>query len=589
MPATVITQIAPAIYIGGTPMKAPWTNSLTYLRVERGLNIVGRTTLRFIDVGYGLSTSTIFELGTTVSIEVADKPVFSGVVTGASLDHQSDQAPELVVTIDDPAIKLGFVTKSVAWETKSYSDIISAMATGMSADVTTDTSPNDYVLQNGTDLAFLDTLARRTNSVWWVDEKTLKVKPAGGSEGSADVALDKDLLDFSVRASGLRPVKVTVNGWDPANQTEFANDGSPNGKTASSDFVDDYLGDKPGSSLGLKAAVIAGEGNPGLSGEADLLAKSLATMLHSEAVVARGTSIVNADIKPYVKLNVAKAGPSSGSYTVSEVEHVYSKRGFFTKFVAGPVRTNGLVDTLGPDGPDTGFLMPHLTTGIVDNIQDEKNMGRVRVKYTGAGGKLVSAWARVLSFGGGAARGSYFLPEVKDEVLVGFERGDSRHPVVLGGLFSSSAAIAGDDKAVGGDGKVAYRRVTSREGHMIELSDGPSPDKEHILLQLGTAKHKLRLGADKMEIELEDGKPFSLKAGQAKIEIDNQGNISIEGMSISVKGKQDIKLEAQMSFEAKGTTGLKLGGMTAELKGDTTATVEGSAQTAIKGGVVMIN
>src|SRR5690606_13076623 len=109
---------------------------------------------------------------------------------------------------------------------------------------------------------------------------------------------------------------------------------------------------------------------------------------------------------------------------------------------------------------------------------------------------IESDWARITTIGGGPARGMSFIPEVNDEVLVAFEGGDVRHPVVLGGLFN------GKDKAladlVGASGSVDARRITSRLGHVVELGDGGEPATQHVLLGLANGgsppDHKLRLG-----------------------------------------------------------------------------------------------
>jgi hypothetical protein len=85
------------------------------------------------------------------------------------------------------------------------------------------------------------------------------------------------------------------------------------------------------------------------------------------------------------------------------------------------------------------------------------------------------------------------------------------------------------------------------------------------------------------------GKPFAITVGDAKIEIDAQGNISISGMKITLSATQDISIQSKTQLQAKGTAGISLQGATAELKGDATATLQSSGSTAVKGSVVMIN
>ncbi len=73
-------------------------------------------------------------------------------------------------------------------------------------------------------------------------------------------------------------------------------------------------------------------------------------------------------------------------------------------------------------------------TGLVTNNQDPENRGRVKVKFPWLHASEESWWARVATFYAGKGRGSYFMPEVDDEVLVVFERGDFHHPYVVGSL-----------------------------------------------------------------------------------------------------------------------------------------------------------
>jgi Type VI secretion system/phage-baseplate injector OB domain len=588
-----IDRISPEIKVDGQAMPDSWLASLVGMRIERGLCVVGRAVLRFSDNGYQLSAATKFDLGTAVTIAMhSGESLFSGVVTGAALEQVAGAHPELVVTVDDLACKLAFNTKIVAAESQTFSGLATkiAQAAGLTADCqfgSMGSVVHEYLLQSSTDLAFLDTMARRANCVWWVDDKTLHVQPAGASVGTATVTLGDELLDFSVRASGLRPSSVAVNGWDPNAQTDITDAGDTPTKTADSTFVASYLGTGPATLT--DATLTAGSGNPNVSAEAKALASSLNTEWHAGAVVARGTSIVDPTIVPMVALSVKNAGPASGTYTVSEIEHVLRADGFYTRFVAGPIRPSGLIDTLGNEPGDSGFTISGLVTAVVSDINDPKNQGRVKVQYTGAGGQLNSNWARVMSLGGGTSRGTVFQPETKDEVLVGFERGDSRHPVVIGGLFSENLTLAADSSVVS-DGKTAYRRITSRLGHVIELGDGSSDTKQHILLQLGSG-NKLRLGADKFDIEMADGQPLSIKAGSAKFAIDDQGNITIEGASITMKATQKaISIEsAAGQATLKGMQGVTVQGMKVDIKADTQANVEGSAMTTIKGGVVMIN
>jgi uncharacterized protein involved in type VI secretion and phage assembly len=282
------------------------------------------------------------------------------------------------------------------------------------------------------------------------------------------------------------------------------------------------------------------------------------------------------------------AGPAAGSYLVSEVEHRYDGAGFHTHFVAGAHRPSGLVDTLGGPAPDPGLTIHGLVIGIVTNNSDPTDSGRLKVRFAGVDGTVESDWARVLTLGGGAQRGTVFLPEVNDEVLVGFEHGDSRRAVVLGGLFSKKNGLPSSGSGVA-NSKVDFRRITSRLGHVVELADGDGPAAQHILLQLGNVAHRLRLGADRFDVELAAGKPVTIKSGAAKFEIGADGGITISGKTITLEADKELSLQSKGTAKLTSSAGMNLDAGQLELAAKSTASVKGNGAVAIKGGQVAIN
>jgi uncharacterized protein involved in type VI secretion and phage assembly len=108
---------------------------------------------------------------------------------------------------------------------------------------------------------------------------------------------------------------------------------------------------------------------------------------------------------------------------------------------------------------------------VIDN-QDPENLGRVKVTFPWLSMEHTSDWVRVVMIGAGAERGLLFLPEVDDEVLIGFELGDIEHPYVLGGLWNGKDKPPKETaEIVGSGGNVEQRVICSRQGHMIILDD----------------------------------------------------------------------------------------------------------------------
>jgi len=579
--------LAPEIKVNGSDLAAAWLDRLTGVRVDLQLGLVGRATLRFRDFGAALAEASLFALDAAVTIgQAGGAQFFSGTVVGVSLDQGESRQPELVITVDDPAHRMALGTVTKTYLASGYSKIVDTIASSHQLALKSaqpETTPQPYVLQSGTDLDFLNEMCARAGRVWWVQDKTLRFEKVGTSDGTVKLTFGEDLDSFSVRASSLRPDKVQVVGWNPAEQTAILGDSTPPSTKAQSDLVDPYVAD------GSTTTLVVRDAAPLTTTEAGAMASSIFAATVSDGVVARGSGDFNAAIALAVTAQVADAGPASGSYLVTAVEHVYDLHGFITRFTAGPHRPRHLVDVLGAPSAGSGFTLGGVVTGVVTNVADPDNQGRVKVTYATQGSTIESPWARVVTIGAGKGRGLEFQPEVGDEVLIAFEQGDTRRPLVLGGLFSAKNTLPTSPKAGNVDGtNIAYRRITSRLGHVIELADGTGDATKYVLIQLAGGEHKLRLGADKTDLTVAN-KPVTITNGGAKIVFSDSGDITIEGKTITLKAQTTIGVEAGTKATIKGTQAVDVHGVDVKVQGDTSASVQGGTTLTLKGGMVMIN
>jgi phage baseplate assembly protein V len=151
-------------------------------------------------------------------------------------------------------------------------------------------------------------------------------------------------------------------------------------------------------------------------------------------------------------------------------------------------------------------------TGVVVKPQDPKKLGRVRVSLPLFGEQL---WARRATLVAGDGRGTWCVPDVGDEVLVAFENGDSRLPVVVGALWNASQRPpeSSPERAV----------VKTKHGATIVLDDGTgsvevtdSNGNAVTLASSGvtvTAASKVTVTASSVEI---DAAMIDVGAGMAK-------------------------------------------------------------------------
>jgi uncharacterized protein involved in type VI secretion and phage assembly len=160
------------------------------------------------------------------------------------------------------------------------------------------------------------------------------------------------------------------------------------------------------------------------------------------------------------------------------------------------------------------------------DIKDPDNQGRVKITLPwspDANGGRYEAWARLATLFGGNNRGSWFIPDVDDEVLVAFEQGDGRRPYILGSLWN------GRDQApesMDGAGNNYKKVLRSRNGVKVTLDDQD--------------------GQEKLQLETPGGQKITLKDGPGAIEvIDSNGNsVKLEASGITVTASAKVTVNA---------------------------------------------
>lgn len=183
--------------------------------------------------------------------------------------------------------------------------------------------------------------------------------------------------------------------------------------------------------------------------------------------------------------------------------------------------------------------------GLVTNNQDDQGLGRVKVKYPWREDLQDSYWARLAVLAAGNDRGTFWLPEVGDEVLLAFDKGDIRHPYVLGALWN------GKDKPpdTNSDGDNNTKMIRSRSGHQVTLFDKAGEERVEIKTQGG---HVILMDdkAGSARVEVKDS------SGSNKIVIETaQNSLTIEsGLSLKIKSQSiDIEAGASLNLKASGT------------------------------------
>ncbi|HVX16563.1 MAG TPA: phage baseplate assembly protein V [Acidimicrobiales bacterium] len=590
---------APLLQIDGRELSDEQLNALVELQLDLGLNVTGRCVMTFTDVGQKLLRQGPFKVGARVVVKlpVADKASAATVecatleVTGIEVRCGAGaDAEQLVVIADDLSHRFSRRTTFVAKQQIKYADLIRTIASthGVRAAINLNGSVFEYLVVADTDLALLQQIAARTACSWWMEGTTLHVTDQPPTP-AVEVKLGDDggLFSLQVRGRSFAPSSVRVRDWEPKNQKPFEQEAKTPDGVPTSTFAQRF-------EIGAVSSAFPGQpkqfGQLGVLSpdEAKGLSKALMQTGWDGQVVARGTAAVNPHLAPGSKVKVAGAGDLDGMYPLSSVSHVYRRAtGLLTRFVAGERRPHGMVDSLAPAAGYLGGTLNRregLVVGLVTNNKDPEGAWRVQISCPTLDDQLTTTWARVAAVGAGNDKGIAYLPDINDEVLVGFEGGDLRRPIVLGSLYSGKNKPPVD---VGSEPEPAAWRTKSRKGHLIELSDSASSPQQHILLKLGDGNHLVKVAGNEIMIQAPQTSPITVQAGQASVKL-SSGNVEISGMNVTIKAETELKLQGLMIQAKAQTAGTVEAGGPLELKG-AMVNVNGSGPVVIKGAAVAIN
>ena len=174
---------------------------------------------------------------------------------------------------------------------------------------------------------------------------------------------------------------------------------------------------------------------------------------------------------------------------------------------------------------------------LVSDNRDPEGMGRVKVALPwvpDAGGisgiekgGRYEAWARLATLSAGSGRGSWFLPEVDDEVLVSFEAGIPSRPVVVGALWNGK-----DTPPVLADEGNTVKLLRTRGGSEIRFQDEEGEESVEIRTAEGPSIHLSN--AKGGTVRIRDSHGNSVALGAKGIVLDSPAGIQLTAGTIAL-------------------------------------------------------
>jgi hypothetical protein len=307
-------------------------------------------------------------------------------------------------------------------------------------------------------------------------------------------------------------------------------------------------------------------------GAAMTRAKSIAADIAGSLAEMEGECVGNPAVLAGESISIGMAGqPFDGQYVCTAARHVFepASGGYTTWFTIGGFQDRSMFALSSGSGSvdSTRPSVPGLVVGTVVNNMDPKGLGQVQVMFPWLAPSYVSAWARTMQIGASKVGGGFlWIPEVGDEVLIGFDRGDVDHPYVIGNLYNG---IAMPLPAPAVQGAVANRRIASRMAHTIQFDDGPSAQGISIMTApVEAATNTVKLDAQQMKITINSLGQVEIDAN-AQISIKSQGQLALSGATISISSEGPLSLQGTTVSvsgpQGAPATGLSLSGASINL------------------------
>ncbi len=420
------------------------------------------------------------------------------------------------------------------------SDIVRKIAqdVGLQTEVESTSQVHEYIFQNNqTYMEFLRERSRMIGFELFVREDRLVFRSPPSSPDGSPISLEwgVDFTEFRPRLSIAEQVEeVTVKGWNPAQKSEII--GRATRGEGAPAVGERRAGGSVASGVWGRAAVQISDRPVASQAQADRIAQAILNEQASKFITAQGNCRGNPQIKVGKTLDISGVGNRfSGRYYVTSCNHrLTGDSGYITTFSLSTRSPKSMLETI--RGPSPERRNYGVFIGIVTNNRDPQEMGRVKVKFPWLEDGEESNWARIASPAAGDNRGTYWLPEVNDEVLVGFEHGSINHPYILGCLWN------GEDKPplsineiVSGDGRVQKFVWKSRSGHTIIIDDSDSGAGISICDKTG--KNTIVFDSMRNSLKISAAGDISIEA-QGKVTIKGTAGIDIEGSpgQVNVKG-----------------------------------------------------
>lgn len=564
------------------------------IRISQEINKIAFARIEFFDGSntdneeFLIAHSDVFKPGKKIGIKAGyesdEELIFEGIVTKHQLKVGRDQ-PLLQIECKDEAVKMTSGRHNEIFKDKKDSDIIKDLFQkhGLQGKVEATKNENPNLIQHFTsDWDFMLMRADINDLIVITKNGSIEaVKPNIDQSPLFDVTYGTDLLGFEAEMDIKNQYnEVSVVGWD-SNDLKIVES-----TTQGSIEVNQgqYKSKELSNVLNSGKTILQTGGNLPVAA-LEAWGKSLLTKSRLAKIKGKVTIRGNNKIKPNSIINLnGVSNTFNGEAYISGVYHIIEEGSWVCELQIGLKEKWYTEETPNIEGSNAAGLnaaVQGLQIGLVKKLNEDPDGNyRVQVVLPTLQKDNMPVWARLSNFYSSKDAGIFFIPEVGDEVILGFLNNDPQFPIIIGSLYSKTNKPAYTNEAENG-----IKSLLTKSRLEIQFND-----TDKILTLSTPGGHQVVLDDKEKSLTIID------EANKNKVVLSDEGILMESDKDIVLKAKGDIKLESVGSTEIKASKDMKAEGINVEMKGKTKfaaegaqAELKGSGMTTIKGGVVQIN
>lgn len=562
--------------------------------VDKAINVIPTAKLTLLDgdmpeKDFPISNTKDFIPGSVIKINAGyqdvETTIFEGVVVKQSMKITGDNYSRLIIECKDKAMAMTLGRKNANFVDSKDSDIITGLIgnyAGLSADVHASTTVHAELVQYySSDWDFMLARAEVCGLLVIVEAGKVSVTaPEVSAAAVLKVTYGQDLMEFNAEIDARHQfAEVKGASWDPATQ-KVVEEARPvktlnaQGNLTSKDLAKVFNL----SSFKLQTPVIMEK--TALKDWAD------SQQLKSGLARIRGSMKFQGNAKAKLGTIIDLEGVGarfSGSVYVSAVQHVIEDGNWLTEvdFGMSPEWFAERRDLVTP--PASGLLpgVEGLHIGVVKKLDaDPASLNRIQVSVPVLQADTEGVWARLSNYYASNGFGEFFIPEIGDEVILGYLNNDPGHPVILGSLYSSKLKPPYELTA---DNFI--KAIVTRSKLKVEFDD-----EKKVITVITPAENKIIISDDDKSIEISDQNKNKIKLSSSGIDMESPKDISITAKGkITIDATGELSMSSKADVKVKGLNVSNTADVAYTAKGSASAEISASGTTTVKGAMVMIN